>query len=176
MGSITSSIWLAIVLALSLFGGAQSWRLHGSQIAFSEFKEQSAIEAKERIEKYEEISEFRRNSERSFQIQTQGVSDALTTEKINTDRVLRRDLDDAMGLLKSAEARYSSYRAATESGASACRSLADRAEALDRLVTEGIGLVAEGKSLIANRDSEVAALWAYSQELRKLLGKDGDHE
>lgn len=172
----TSSIWLSIALVLLGISGIQSWRLRGTELEFSKFKERVATEAKDRTEKKEEFAELSRNSERSFQIQTQGASDVLTTSKINTERALRRDLDDVRSMLQSAEARYASYRAIAESGANSCRNLADRAEAIDRLASEGVGLVAEGKSVVSVRDAEVAALYQYIVELRKLLSVGQNHD
>ncbi len=174
LGRISSTVWLAVVIGLGLLCCAQTLRLYGVQAELSELKLSVAEDDALRASAHLDAVESRRNAERAFQIKTQGASDALTTSKANTERVLRRDLDDARSLLGSAAQRNAAYRASAESGAATCRSLADRTEALDRLVTEGVGMVAEGKSIVAARDAEIVALWAYMQELRRLLGVEAE--
>ena len=67
------------------------------------------------------------------------ITEATTQYKASIDK-LRADADDK---LRDSEARATRYKQLSEAGSGGCSSVADTAGRLDRLITQGVGLVEE---------------------------------
>lgn len=93
----------------------------------------------------------------------------ITQTQPARDDSLRADLARAERLCVDADKRAASYRAQAEAGATACSRLADRSEALNRKLTEGIAVVAELRGVVAKRDAEVVLLHDLLVATRALM-------
>lgn len=89
---------------------------------------------------------------------TQENSDAFTISQPVRDAIARADLARVDRLRLDAERRAATTRAAAQAGAAACRDLADRYNALDSHVVEGVAVVAEHRQALIRRDAEVVLL------------------
>lgn len=93
-----------------------------------------------------------------------------------TDTVLRlqaeRSLDRnrAQRVLDAAESNAARDREAARTDLAACQRVADRNEALYRMVAEGFDLVAEGRNLLGRATADIDALKGVIANDRALLG------
>ena len=108
------------------------------------------------------------NKERQHAADTQKASDEFTQKQPGRDAELRADLDRAKRLQLDAERRAATYRAQAQANAAAGSSLADRLEALDRHIVEGVEVVARLRGDLARRDDEVVLLSRQVQIERAL--------
>ena len=99
-------------------------------------------------------------------------SDEFTTSQPVRDAIARADLARANRLRISAEGRAAQYRAQAESGAAACSNLANRLEAFDRQLVEGVAVVGELRADLVRRDSEVNLLRSIIDADRVLMSKE----
>lgn len=108
------------------------------------------------------------NKERQHAADTQKASDEFTQKQPGRDAELRADLDRAKRLQLDAERRAATYRAQAQANAAAGSGLADRLEALDRHIVEGVEVVARLRGDLARRDDEVVLLSRQVQIERAL--------
>ena len=149
-----------LLLALSFLAGwtAQSWRT-GAVTAKAEMHQ---AQADVRAEQKTGIQE------RQHAADTQKASDEFTQKLPGRDAQLRADLDRAKRLQLDAERRAATYRAQAQANAAAGVDLADRLEAYDRHIVEGVEVVARLRGDLARRDDEVKLLSQQVQIERSL--------
>lgn len=103
---------------------------------------------------------------------TQENSDAFTTSAPVRDAIARADLARVERLRLDTERRAATYRAQAQANAVACGDLANRLEAFDRQLVEGVGVVAALRSDLGRRDGEVKLLRGQIDADRALLGEE----
>lgn len=147
----------------------QTWRLHSEKTAHTQLRADVAEADRARATaalKHESqlgLKEF------GHAAATQENSDAFTLSAPVRDAIARADAARSDRLRTDAERRVATYRAMAEAGATACRDLADRHEALDRHVVEGVAVVGALRSDLVRRDAEVVLLRRQIDVDRALL-------
>ena len=160
---------LAVLLLAAL--AAQTWRLHNAQIDLSVITAKEATGRADRAQAWARDSATTATKEQAHAASTQGASDAFTQTQPARDDSLRADLARAERLRIGAEQRAATYRAQATASAAACSGVADRAAALDGLVAEVAGLVAEGRGIVNRRDAEIVLLRGVIDADRALLAQ-----
>ena len=136
----------------------QTMRLHSEQGAHQALKLAVANSGKTAAEQGLKAEVETRNRERRHAESTQKASDEFTQKQPVRDAQLRADLDRAKRLQLDAERRAATYRAQAQANAAAGSGLADRLEAFDRHIVEGVEVVARLRGDLAKRDDEVVLL------------------
>lgn len=147
----------------------QTLRLHSEKTAHSQLRADVAEAGRARATaalKHEAMTSLK---EFGHAAATQENSDAFTLSAPVRDAIARADAARSDRLLTDAERRAATYRAMAEAGATACRDLADRHEALDRHVVEGVAVVGALRSDLVRRDAEVVLLRRQIDVDRALL-------
>jgi len=163
--------WMLAAVAAGTLLAIQTWRLHSEQAAHAQLIASTATAKAGRAEAYAKDSDATAGKEQVNAATIQGASDAFTKTQPARDDSLRTDLSRVDGLRRDAERRAASYRAQAEAGAAACSRLADRSAALDRQLTEGLGVVAELRGLVEKRDAEVVLLRSVIDADRALMAQ-----
>lgn len=145
----------------------QAWR-YDAQIA--DIHTQHAAAALERSEAARAAEATTAGMESTHAAATQENSDAFTLSAPVRDAIARADAARSDRLRTDAERRAATYRAMAEAGATACRDLADRHEALDRHVVEGVTVVGTLRNDLVRRDAEVKLLRRQLDVERALTG------
>lgn len=158
----------ACLVLLGLFV-TQTWRLHSEQTAHARLRadvaEADSLRATAAF-KHEAMTSLK---EFGHAAATQENSDAFTLSAPVRDAIARADAARSDRLRTDAERRAATYRAMAEAGATACRDLADRHEALDRHVVEGVAVVGACRETLIRRDAEVSLLRRQIDVDRALL-------
>lgn len=144
-----------------LLGGLLTWqtlRLHSEQSAHQVLQLAVAKTAKDQAETGLKSERETGNRERQHAVDTQKASDEFTQKQPGRDAQLRADLDRAERLRLDAERRAATYRAQAKANAAAGSDLADRLEAYDRHIVEGVEVVARLRGDLARRDDEIVLL------------------
>ena len=89
---------------------------------------------------------------------TQENSDEFTTSQPIRDAIARVDVARAERLRTDAERRAATYRAQAQACTTASGGIADRLEAFDRQLVEGVAVVGELRADLVRRDAEVVLL------------------
>lgn len=142
-------------------GGSAAWqtlRLHSEQRAHQVLQLAVANAAKDQAETGLKSERETGNRERQHAVDTQKASDEFTQKQPGRDAQLRADLGRAERLRLDAERRAATYRAQAQANAAAGIDLADRLEAYDRHIVEGVEVVARLRGDLARRDDEVVLL------------------
>lgn len=164
----THAIAAAVSGALA-FGGAwhvQGWR-YGKQIAdIHATHTQAALKRSEAARADETKTALK---ESTHAADTSKNSDEFTTSQPVRDAIARADLALADRLRIGAERRAATYRAQAQSNAAACSDLADRLEAFDRQLVEGVDVVGELREVVVRRDAEVVLLRGQIDADRALM-------
>lgn len=158
--------WLCYLLAGLL--AWQTLRLHSEQRAHQVLQLVVANAAKDQAETGLKSERETGNRERQHAVDTQKASDEFTQKQPGRDAQLRADLDRAKRLQLDAERRAATYRAQAQANAAAGVDLADRLEAYDRHIVEGVEVVARLRGDLARRDDEVVLLSRQVQVERAL--------
>lgn len=116
---------------------------------------------------------FTASKERTHAAETQENADEFVATQATRDAIARVELARAERLRTDAERRAATYRAMAESGAAACRDLADRHAALDRHIVDGTRVVADLGAALDRRDAEVALLRRQIDVDRALITGQG---
>ena len=147
----------------------QTWRLHSEQRDHAQLR--ATVAEAERARASAALKHEAETSLKEFghAAATQENSDAFTLSAPVRDAIARADAARTDRLLTDAERRAATYRAMAEAGAAACRDLADRHEALDRHVVEGVAVVGALRSDLVRRDAEVGLLRRQIDIDRALL-------
>lgn len=143
------------VLAGVLSWQVQGWRL-GEQIAAIE-KRYATAEVR-RSEAARTDEQKTASKESTHAADTLKNSDEFTTSQPVRDAIARADLSRADRLRTDAERRAGTYRAQAAACTTASGGIADRLEAFDRQLVEGVAVVGELRTDLARRDAEVVLL------------------
>ena len=162
--------WLCYVLVGLL--AWQTLRLHSEQRAHQVLQLAVANAAKDQAQTGLKSEKETGNRERQHAADTQKASDEFTQKQPGRDAQLRADLDRAERLRLDAERRAATYRAQAQANAAACGSLADRLEAFDRQLVEGVAVVGELRTDLVRRDAEVVLLRGQIDVDRALMSKE----
>ena len=156
----TKGLLALLLLALSFLAGwhAQSWRTGAVTAKDAMRQAQADVKAEQKTG----------TQERQHAVDTQKASDEFTQKQPGRDAQLRADLDRAKRLQLDAERRAATYRAQAQANAAAGVDLADRLEAYDRHIVEGVEVVARLRGDLARRDDEVKLLSQQVQIERSL--------
>ena len=98
-------------------------------------------------------------------------SDEFTTSQPVRDAMARADLAIADRLRTDAERRAATYRAQAQSCTTASSGIADRLEAFDRQLVEGVAVVGELRTDLVRRDAEVVLLRKQIDTDRALMSE-----
>lgn len=162
----------AIAAALVLGGLllVQTGRLHSEQLAHQKLITATTQATLKRSEAARADEIQTASKESTHAADTSKNSDEFTTSQPVRDAIARADLARANRLRISAEGRAAQYRAQAESGAAACSNLADRLEAFDRQLVEGVAVVGGLRADLIRRDAEVVLLHSQMLTERALTG------
>lgn len=161
----------AIAAAIALAGllSVQTVRLNSEQRQHQALITQVAVDKAARTEAALK-HEIKTSADESTHAKTtQENSDAFTTSQPVRDAIARVDAARVDRLRTDAERRAATYRATAQACAAATGGVADRLEALDRQLVEGVGVVADLRSDLGRRDSEVVLLRGQIEADRALL-------
>lgn len=159
----------AACIALLILLAGQTWRLHTEQRDHAQLRATVAEADRARATaalKHEAATSLK---EFGHAAATQENSDAFTLSAPVRDAIARADVARADRLRLDAERRAGTYRAMAEAGAAACSDLADRHEALDAHVVEGVAVVGALRADLDRRDAEVRLLRRQIDADRALL-------
>lgn len=162
--------WMVAAIAAGGLLLAQTVRLHNEQRAHDKLKVTVAQDDKARTDSALKHEIKTSADESAHAAATQENSDAFTTSQPVRDAIARADLALADRLRTDAERRAATYRAQAKACTTASSGIADRLEAFDRQLVEGVAVVGELRTDLVRRDSEVKLLRATIDADRALLG------
>lgn len=175
LGNLKAHAMQAACLVLLGLLLTQTWRLHSEKAAHAQLRADVAEAGRERATaalRHEAMTSLK---EFGHAAATQENSDAFTLSAPVRDAIARADAARSDRLRTDAERRAATYRAMAEAGATACRDLADRHEALDRHVVQGVAVVAALRSDLVRRDAEVALLLGQILADRALMATEPEN-
>ena len=162
----------AIVAGALAFGACwqtQEWR-YGKQIADINQKHATAALKRSEAARTDEIQTASKES--THAANTSKNSDEFTTSQPVRDAIARADLALADRLRTDAERRAATYRAQAQACTTASGGIADRLEAFDRQLVEGVAVVGELRADLVRRDAEVVLLRGQIDADRALMSKE----
>ena len=148
----------ALALALGVLLLVQTGRLQADRVAHQKLIATTAGAALQRSEAARAYETKTAGKEAAHAQATQENSDAFTTSQPVRDAIARADLATADRLRTDAERRAATYRAQAQACTTASGDIADRLEAFDRQLVEGVAVVGELRADLARRDAEVVLL------------------
>lgn len=160
---------VAGVLAFGATWHIQAWR-YDAQISEMQGKQATANLKRSEAARADEIQTAAKES--THAANTSKNSDEFTTSQPVRDAIARADLARAERLRTDAERRAATYRAQAQANAAACSGLADRLEAFDRQLVEGVAVVGELREDLVRRDAEVVLLRGQIDADRALMSKE----
>lgn len=143
------------ILAGVLSWQVQAWR-YDAQIADMQGKQATANLKRSEAARADEIQTASKES--THAANTSKNSDEFTTSQPVRDAIARVDLARAERLRTDADRRAATYRAQAQACTTASGGIADRLEAFDRQLVEGVAVVGELRTDLARRDAEVVLL------------------
>lgn len=152
-----------LALALGVLLLVQTGRLHFEQLAHQKLIAENAKAGETRAVVGRVEDNKVADKDAAHAASTQGNSDAFTKTQPARDAAHRTDLARVERLRRDAEGRAATYRAQAQANAAACSNLANRLEAFDRQLVEGVAVVGELRADLKKRDAEVVLL--HSQML-----------
>ena len=161
--------WILAAIAAGALASAQTWRLHSLQAGHGTLLASVATDRTARATAWAADSDKTAGKEQVHAASTQKASDVFTQAAPGRETALLADLQRARSLLNSADSRATRYRAQADAGAAACGALADRTQALDRQLAEGLGVVADLRGIVERRDAEVVLMGSVIDTDRALL-------
>ena len=147
----------------------QAWR-YDAQIADIKAKQATAGLKRSEAARADEIQTAAKES--THAADTSKNSDEFTTSQPVRDAIARVDLARAERLRTDAERRAATYRAQAQACTTASGGIADRLEAFDRQLVEGVAVVGELRKDLVRRDSEVNLLRSIIDADRALMSKE----
>ena len=161
---------IAAAIALGALLLVQTGRLHTEQVAHEKLKTSTAQAAAQRTTAALK-HEIKTSADESAHAKaTQENSDAFTISQPVRDALYRADLDRVERLRLGAERRAATNRAIAQACAASAGDIANRLDALEKHIVEGVGVVSELREVVGRRDSEVKLLRATIDADRALLG------
>ena len=144
-----------LALAAASTWHIQAWR-YDAQIADIKAKQAAAGLKRSEVARADEIQTAAKES--THAANTSKNSDEFTTSQPVRDAIARVDAARAERLRTDAERRAATYRAQAQACTTASGGIADRLEAFDRQLVEGVAVVGELRADLVRRDSEVVLL------------------
>ena len=133
----------------------QAWR-YDAQIDDMQGKQATANLKRSEAARADEIQTASKES--THAANTSKNSDEFTTSQPVRDAIARAELAAAERLRLGAERRAATYRAQAQACTTASGGIADRLEAFDRQLVEGVAVVGELRADLVRRDAEVVLL------------------
>ena len=158
-----------LALAAASTWHIQAWR-YDAQIAGMQAKQAAAKLKRSEAARADEIQTAAKES--THAANTSKNSDEFTTSQPVRDAIARADLARAERLRTDAERRAATYRAQAQACTTASGGIADRLEAFDRQLVEGVAVVGELRADLVRRDSEVVLLRGQIDADRVLMSKE----
>lgn len=158
-----------LALAAASTWHVQAWR-YDAQIA--EIKAQHAQASLKRSEAARADEIQTASKESTHAANTSKNSDEFTTSQPVRDAIARVDAARAERLRTDAERRAATYRAQAQACTTASSSIADRLEAFDRQLVEGVAVVGELRADLVRRDAEVVLLRKQVDTERALSAEE----
>lgn len=147
----------------------QAWR-YDAQIA--DIKAQHAQASLKRSEAVRADEIQTASKELTHAANTSKNSDEFTTSQPVRDAIARVDVARAERLRTDAERRAATYRAQAQACTTASGGIADRLEAFDRQLVEGVAVVGELRADLVRRDAEVVLLRKQVDTERALSAEE----
>ena len=157
------------ILAGVLSWQVQAWR-YDAQIADMQGKLATANLRRSEAARVDEIKTASKES--THAANTSKNSDEFTTSQPVRDAIARIDVARAERLRTDAERRAATYRAQAQACTTASGGIADRLEAFDRQLVEGVAVVGELRADLVRRDAEVVLLRGQIDADRALMSKE----
>jgi len=165
---------VAAFLAGLAFAAASTWHIqawrYDAQIADIRAQYAQANLKRSEAARADEIQTALKES--THAADTSKNSDEFTTSQPVRDAIARADLARAERLRTDAERRAATYRAQAQACSTASGGIADRLEAFDRQLVEGVAVVGELRADLVRRDAEVALLRKQVDTERALNTED----
>ena len=158
-----------LALAAASTWHIQAWR-YDAQIADMQAKQAAAKLKRSEAARADEIQTASKES--THAANTSKNSDEFTTSQPVRDAIARADLALADRLRTDAERRAATYRAQAQACTTASGGIADRLEAFDRQLVEGVAVVGELRADLVRRDAEVVLLRGQIDADRALMSKE----
>ena len=165
---VATAIVAGAVAALATWH-VQAWR-YDAQIADIKAKQATAGLKRSEVARADEIQTAAKES--THAANTSKNSDEFTTSQPVRDAIARVDLARAERLRTDAERRAATYRAQAQACTTASGGIADRLEAFDRQLVEGVAVVGELRADLVRRDVEVVLLRGQIDADRALMSKE----
>ena len=150
----------------------QTWRLHSEQTAHAQLRADVAESGRERATAALKNEAMTSLKEFGHAAATQENSDAFTLSAPVRDSIARADAARSDRLRTDAERRAATYRAQAQACTTASGGIADRLEAFDRQLVEGVAVVGELRADLVRRDAEVVLLRGQIDADRALMSKE----
>ena len=160
---------VGLALAAASTWHVQAWR-YDTQIADMQAKQAAAKLKRSEAARADEIQTVSKES--THAADTSKNSDEFTTSQPVRDAIARADLARAERLRTDAERRAATYRAQAQACTTASGGIADRLEAFDRQLVEGVAVVGELRADLVRRDAEVVLLRGQIDADRALMSKE----
>lgn len=144
-----------LALAAASTWHIQAWR-YDAQIADMQGKQATDALSRSEVARVDEIKTASKES--THAANTSKNSDEFTTSQPVRDAIARVDAARAERLRTDAERRAATYRAQAQACTAASGGVADRLEAFDRQLVEGVAVVGELRADLVRRDAEVVLL------------------
>ena len=157
------------ILAGVLAWQVQAWR-YDAQIADIHAKQATANLKRSEAARADEIQTAAKES--THAANTSKNSDEFTTSQPVRDAIARVDVARAERLRTDAERRAATYRAQAQACTTASGGIADRLEAFDRQLVEGVAVVGELRADLVRRDAEAVLLRGQIDADRALMSKE----
>ena len=160
---------VGLALAAASTWHVQAWR-YDAQIADMQAKQAAAKLKRSEAARADEIQTASKES--THAANTSKNSDEFTTSQPVRDAIARVDVARAERLRTDAERRAATYRAQAQACTTASGGIADRLEAFDRQLVEGVAVVGELRADLVRRDAEVVLLRGQIDADRALMSKE----
>jgi len=158
-----------LALAAASTWHIQAWR-YDAQIAGIKAQQATANLKRSEATRADEIKTASKES--THAANTSKNSDEFTTSQPVRDAIARVDVARAERMRTDAERRAATYRAQAQACTAASGGVADRLEAFDRQLVEGVAVVGELRADLVRRDAEVVLLRKQVDTERALNTED----
>ena len=162
------------IAAAMVLGGlllVQTGRLHSEQLAHQKLITATTQATLKRSEAARADEIQTASKESTHAADTSKNSDEFTTSQPVRDAIARADLALADRLRTDAERRSATYRAQATACTTASSGIADKLEAIDRQLVEGVAVVGDLRTDLVRRDAEVVLLRKQIDTDRALMSE-----
>ena len=161
----------ALAVGLGVLLLTQTVRLHTEQRAHQKLITSTSTGKTARVDAALKHEIKTSADESTHAAKTQENSDAFTTSQPVRDAIARVELARIDRLRTDAERRAATYRAQAAACTTASSGIADRLEAFDRQLVEGVAVVGELRTDLVRRDAEVVLLRKQIDTDRALMSE-----